>query len=211
MDQRAPLIGHVVDRHGAGVQGVCIGGFTFRGEGATVRTVTGKHGRFILDTTSPGTRSLAYTIDLRPCGTNANVAPEYYQHANGFEGSADVVVHAGHTTHKDFILRTGATLEGTVSSVAGRPLAGVCVRTAQWGESRGTGAQEVSFAVTNSQGSYRIRQLVPTAHRVLAWSSCGPDGVPLAASGGPTHLAEGGQPIQVGEGQVKRVDLSVAG
>src|SRR5213075_1724597 len=107
------------------------------------------HGRFILDTTSDEGPKAGYTLVMRPCGTTANVAPEYYRHKDAYEGSDFVVVTAGHATHQDFVLRTAGTIEGTVSSVDGRPLANICVRTSQWGERNGTGVEDDARSVTD--------------------------------------------------------------
>lgn len=208
---RAPLVGRVVDRQGVGLPGICVRGFTYRGDGATVDDVTDKNGRYRLNSTSPGYPILDYTIDLRPCQTRVNVAPEYYNHGNGFEYSTPVRVRAGRTTRQDFVLRTAATIEGVVRVIGGRPWSGACVRTSQWGEHRGTGdTEQVSQAVTDDQGRYRISQLVPGGHRLVVWSSC-TSGVPIAASGGAAYVAENGQPVDVTEGQTRRVDLVVVG
>lgn len=206
---KAPLVGRVVDRQGIGMPGICVRGFTYRGDGATVDDVTDRNGRYRLNSTSPGYPTLDYTIDLRPCQTRANVSPEYYNHGNGFEYSTPVTVRSGRTTRKYFVLRAAATIVGLVRVVDGRPWAGACVRTSQWGERRGTGdTEQISEAVTDARGRYRISQLVPGEHRLVVRSSC-TSGVPITASGGVVYVAEDGRPVLVTEGETRRVDLVV--
>lgn len=209
VDDRAPLVGHVVDRHGAGVSGVCVSASPFHGDADSDTATSGRGGRFVLNTTSPEGSETAYIVLLRPCATKRNVAPEYYSHNNGYEGSSFVVVRAGHLTHKNFVLRTGGVVQGVVTTAQGRPFAQACVSTSQWGDDAGTGTSDTSWAITDAAGRYRIQQLAPGPHRLLV-SRCSTPSVPLAASGGPEYLAQQGQPIPVGEGQTREVDMAVA-
>jgi hypothetical protein len=183
-----------------------VSAYADHGDGDHYWTVSGKRGRFILDTTSKGYPERGYQVSLLLCGTRRNVSPEYYRHADSYETLTDVVVHAGHTTHLDFVLRTGAAVTGMVTDVDGHPLVDGCVWTREWGEPQGTTYDDMRVAYTDASGRYRMNQLVPGPHRFAAYRHCG-DQLPIAVSGG-LHAWPGGHPVEIGEGQTRVIDLS---
>jgi hypothetical protein len=205
VDARAPLIGHVVDRRGVPLPGICLSATAVRGDEENYRTISGKAGRFILDTTSRGYPQRAYQVVLTLCGTRRNVAPEYYLHANDYDSSDWVVVRAGHTTHLDFVLRDAAVITGVVTDVDGRPLVNGCVWTRQWGDPDGVTYDDQRVSYTDDMGRYRLTQLVPGRHRLQAYRQCG-DAEPFAVSGGLNAWPDGA-PVNVSEGQTLTVDL----
>jgi hypothetical protein len=186
--------------------GICLSATAVRGDEENYRTVSGKHGRFILDTISRGYPTRAYQVVLTLCGTTRNVSPEWYLHADYYEAQSWVVVHAGHTTHQDFVLRTAASVTGVVTGVDGRPVVGGCVWTREWGEPEGVTYDDQRVAYTDAQGRYRMTQLVPGRHRFAAYQQCG-DSYPIAVSGQRSAWPDG-DPVTIAEGETATVDLS---
>jgi hypothetical protein len=198
VDARAPLIGHVVDRSGHGVRGVCIDATQVR-EGDHYGTTSGRNGRFILDTTSWGRKETYYVIRMEPCDSRLPVAPEYFTHADHVFAATPLRVRAGHTTHHDFVVRREAVLEGTVTTAAGLPIAYACVVTGQWDQTPRDDEEDVTRVNTaDENGHYRLGELTPGVHRVAAYDSCS-DPSPVARS----------DDIELTEGQTAHVDLAV--
>jgi hypothetical protein len=198
VDARAPLIGHVVDRSGHGVRGVCIVADQVHDVGHD-GTYSGRNGRFILDTTSWGRPETYYVIRLEPCDQRLRVAPEYFPHADHVFASTAVKVRAGHTTHQEFVVRREAVLEGTVTAALGQPFAYACVVTGQWDQTPRDDEERVTRVRTaDRNGHYRFSQLTPGLHRIAVYNNCS-DPTPLATSGD----------IRLSEGGTGHLDLSV--
>ncbi len=191
----APLYGFVLDSHGVGVPGVCIG--TQRAHGAQGKpTVSGAGGMYRLETTALRGSDSWYWIALNPCSTSRNVAPEIYSHGDGYESPTahTVRVIAGHPRRQDFPLRTSATIEGVVTDVLGRPLSGLCVQTETFGSnSDTTSGGVISRDITNALGHYRLIQLVADTHDVVLTFNCNPDSIlaPLSLGQAKVGLREG--------------------
>lgn len=115
-------------------------------------------------------------------------------------------MRAGRTTRLDFVLRSGASAVGRVTDIDGRPLRSGCVWTRQWGDPDGMTYGDMRVSYTDAAGRYRLTQLVPGRHRLLAYRQCG-DALPFAVSGGMRAWPDG-DPVQIGEGETATVNLS---
>jgi hypothetical protein len=159
VDQRAPLIGHVLDRHGHGVRHVCVDALSLRDDGH-YWTESGRDGRFILDTRSWRPEAW-FHIRLVPCDSRLPYAPEYSPHANTIFSSTAVKVVAGHNTHRDFVLRDQGIIVGTLSGALDRPMEGGCILTNQWSEEGDGPADDTkAMSVTDASGQFRLHQRV---------------------------------------------------
>ncbi len=203
----APLYGYVVDRQGKGVPGVCLDTQEAHA-GLGPSTSSGRGGRYRLETRAPAGSSTAYWIWLTPCATSRNVAPEIYYHGDGYESRTahPVQVFSGRATRLNFVLRTSATIEGTVTSALGMPLSNLCVSTETFGANEDSiTAGIVTQVNTDAQGRYRLAQLVGDTHEVFVTVRC--DINKLSPLRGGVSLGSGS--VNLREGQTRLLNLSV--
>ena len=108
----------------------------------------------------PGLSSGKYDVESNPgCGNNGNYAAAEYPH--------QVKVVVGKTTRGiDLFLQPGGMVTGTVTDAASNgPLGGICVSDI-----------DGDFAVTNSEGSYRIKQMSAGTTSISFSGGCGNKG-----------------------------------
>src|SRR5262249_48728434 len=145
------------NRHGRPLRGICV---LADGRGPLTSTFfdasTGRNGRYLLEGMPTGSYNLAFGPG---CNSNANLLYHNYGHP--------VSVRVGTTKVINAYLQPGGILAGRVTAEAdGKPLGGICVGIGALGD----------FAVTRSDGSYRMNQIQPGRYAVSFSGGCGNSG-----------------------------------
>ena len=167
--------GSVRSADGTPVEGADVVAYPESDEGweFNVRTESGPDGRFLLSGVRPG-----------PCGLHVR--------GRSFldSGRAHVEVAAGEEAERDFVLRRGAVIEGTVMDGKGRPLPGIdAVLQEREGDSGWISSRDPSDA----DGRFRIEGVLPgSGVRVRVFGSAGESGISE-----PFPVPEGDRPVHV--------------
>ncbi|HEY3906073.1 MAG TPA: carboxypeptidase-like regulatory domain-containing protein, partial [Streptosporangiaceae bacterium] len=128
-------------------------------------TMTGRGGHYRIGGLSAGQYILQYSdchhLPSPPFG------PQWYNRRTTTGTATLVTVKTGqHTTGIDAVLSTGATISGTVTGPAGKPVGRICVKA------QDPAALTFSEAKTDSQGRYSLSGL-GTGRYSLSFSPCG--------------------------------------
>jgi len=178
------LAGLVKNSDGKPLGGICVVALTSDGL-SFLFARTAADGTYSIKRASPGN----YQLEFIPGGMFSNCGNK----GNYLPVSAAATVSSKVTTTADAVLPTGGVISGVVRDSHGKPVGGVCVISdANFG----------AFAITASDGSYRLRQLFSGSYLVGFEGGCGNTEslAPVAYRGDPTFF--GPTPITVTAGQV---------
>ncbi|HET7018188.1 MAG TPA: carboxypeptidase-like regulatory domain-containing protein, partial [Streptosporangiaceae bacterium] len=164
--------------------GICVEGSSDSGGvGSFFGTETGPTGQYEFSGVAPG----RYEVDFAAgCGSKGSFAPQFYKNQVSQSAANPVLIKAGKKAGGiDAVMQPGGTVTGTVTSVSGKRLAGVCVLLDRQTEDTGaefdiligggdTGALAFgAIARTVSGGRYRVTDLLPGNYAVSFTSGCG--------------------------------------
>lgn len=160
------ITGQVTDASGNPLPGICINPIeaTASGEVVTfVETESSATGDFLVTGLPPGEAIL----DFFPGCGGGDYVPTFYGGATQ-QTAQPIPVTAGKTTSGiDVRLSPGGAIDGTVTDLAGNPLAGICV------EADATSGPGYGTTPSAGDGTYDIQGLPAGTYKVLFRSGCG--------------------------------------
>jgi hypothetical protein len=120
----AEVSGNVTDSHGHPVGGICVSVTGQTNAGFGNGTQTAANGSYTVDQLGAG----SYTVQFSGgCGNSGSYAPQGYNGTNVNVPQEVAVGAAQHVSGINAAMQPGATIEGRVTSSAGKALGGICV------------------------------------------------------------------------------------
>jgi len=190
--------GTVTDPHGAPVAGVSASAQSDTGFSSGV---TAADGTFAI----PGVVDGTYEIQFDP-PEGSGLLPHWYGAPTSSDdptGATDVVVSGVNVSGVNQALEAGTSISGTVSGVAGHPVAGV--------EIDASGQSSAGSAIAAADGTYAIEGLFPGVYSLMVRAPGGSDYLSGAiADGAVEDQPFGGSTFDTTAGDVAGADIQLA-